>query len=442
MTLWAALVLVPVVLTLAILCVARPLRVGLPLYAALIPFGGALSIGPSRYGSASSLIGLALGVGLVLQLVSGRPAARRVPLTVSVWLLFLGLALVTSVWTLDRPTTWSGLGVLGSLVLVFVLASVSDVDRTVVRRTENGLVLGGVAAVGFGLVQLLLLGGFPADVTDAVGTEGRFGNGLLGPNIESITLLLPLAITLHRACTEHGARHRALNVVTALLLLFGILMTGSRTGTIGVALVVLALVFVTPGRARLALLGALVVGAALATVVWVYHPLGLAERTFASATSSSGRVDIWRVGFAACGQYCLAGSGWGTFPDVYAATQALVPQAHVLSGPQGSYQPHNLWLLTLIETGILGTILLTVGLLLAFRDALRLPADFRGPAFAGLVGLTFGVVFLSSMEFKIFWMVLLLINLYRNSSAVDTGPARASDVEDGVLAGARPDGGP
>ena len=429
MTWLAVLVLVPVALVVLVACLRQPMRFALPLYAGLIPFGKALSFGGSSYGSASSLAGMALTLGLLLHIVSGRPLARRLPLSVALWLVFLGVALATSLWTLNRGETWSGLAVLSSLVLVYALASVVDVDRTVVRRVENGLMVGSVAAVCYGVYQLAVLGGFLSDTPGEVAqTDGRFGNGMLGPNIESVTLLLPLVIALHRACTDPGRRSRLLATVTAVLMLLGILMTGSRTGTLGAGLVVLALLVVSPPRARPVLFGSLAAGAILATVVWVGHPFGLAERTYATATSSSGRVEIWEVGLAACGRYCLGGSGWGTFPDVYAATQALVPGARVLAGDQGSYQPHNLWLLTVIETGFLGMLLFTTGLALAMRDAVRLPMSFRGPAVAGLLALVFGVFFLSSMEFKIFWMVLLLVNLYRNAAAHEAESGRQPPV--------------
>jgi O-antigen ligase len=281
--------------------------------------------------------------------------------------------------------------------------------------------VGGSAAVAYGLFQLLVLGGFVGDTPGAgIVAGGRFANDLLGPDIESVTLLLPLVVALHRAAGDADRRGRILAGCTAALMLIGILMTGSRTGTLAIPLVVLAVVLTSPPRVRRALLALLVVGAAVSAAVWVYKPLGLTERSFASATSSSGRFDIWQVGLAACPRYCGLGAGWGTFPDVYAATQAHVAGARVLSGPQGSYQPHNLWLLALVETGVVGAVVFGTGVLMAFAEALDLPREFRGKALGGLVGLTFGVLFLSSMEFKIFWLVLLMIALYGNVARKET----------------------
>jgi O-antigen ligase len=218
----------------------------------------------------------------------------------------------------------------------------------------------------------------------------------------------------------------------AALMLAGVLMTGSRTGTLGAGFVVLAMLFAFPRGSRRILGAALVVGTVATVLVWTLHPLGLAERTFASATSSSGRLDIWQVGLAACADYCGIGSGWGTFPDVYAATQATVPGARVLTGEEGSYQPHNLWLLAVVELGIVGLLLLAVGMAVSIYQASRLPVSYRPAAVGAMVGLVVGVFFLSSMEFKMFWLALMLVALYRNVVTAEemeaVGAARMSDT--------------
>lgn len=415
MTLWWMLAAAPLALVVVVLCIREPMRLALPLYAALLPFGSGLSVvSSSSFGSLSSLAGVLLGVGLVAQLIGERRAARSLSLSVPIWLSLLGAACASVLWTIDRSTTVGGIMVLASLVLVYVLVAMSHADRVVLRRTENGLLVGGVAVVAYGLYQLLVEGGFPSDVTGATSPDGRFGNGLLGPGIQAVTLLLPLTIALHRAFAE-AARGRQLRYTLVALLMFcGILMTGSRTGTLAVAVVVLAMAWAGPRHARPRFLATLLVAIVAAGAVWVFQPAGVASRTFESPTSSSGRTDIWRVGLSACDDYCLAGSGWGTFPQVYAETQASVPDARVLVGEGGSYQPHNLWLLAVIELGVVGLVLLTWGLGHAALDAWRLPRDRRGPPFAVVLGLCFAVVFLSSMEFKFFWMVLIMVALNRN----------------------------
>jgi O-antigen ligase len=421
----------PLLLCFAVVCLREPLRVALPIYTALIPFGGLVSLGSSPFSSSSSLMGLLLGLGLAAQLVAGRRLAPRLSAAVPVWMVFLGLAGATTLWTINRSVTLSGLAVLASLVLVFLLVAVSDVDRSIVRRTESALLLGSSAAVLYGFYQLLFEGGL-ADDSGGIEQGGRFGNGMLGPNILAVTLLIPFAIALNRAFNPRDPGRPLPNSMLAALMLAGVLMTGSRTGTLGAGFVVLAMLFAFPRGSRRILGAALVVGTVATVLVWKLHPLGLAERTFASATSSSGRLDIWQVGLAACADYCGIGSGWGTFPDVYAATQATVPGARVLTGEEGSYQPHNLWLLAVVELGLVGLLLLAVGMAVSIYQASRLPVSYRPAAVGAMVGLVVGVFFLSSMEFKMFWLALMLVALYRNVVTAEemeaVGAARMSDT--------------
>jgi O-antigen ligase len=154
-------------------------------------------------------------------------------------------------------------------------------------------------------------------------------------------------------------------------------------------------------------------------------------------TSSSGRTDIWRVGLAACPQYCPFGAGWETFPLVYAKTQALVPDAEVLVGKGGSYQAHNVILLVAIELGLPGLILLLAALGFTVADAARLPRSLRGPPLAALLGTFVAAMFLSNLEYKFFWMALTVVALSRNVAQAEAPRLRA-DVAVGVPDGARP----
>jgi hypothetical protein len=159
-------------------------------------------------------------------------------------------------------------------------------------------------------------------------------------------------------------------------------------------------------------------------------------------TSSSGRTSIWHVGLAACPQYCPFGSGWGTFPDVYAATQATVPGASVLTGTGGSYQPHNLWLLAAIELGLPGLLLMAAGLGLALLEALRLPASLRRAPLSALVGTIVAATFLSNLEFKFFWMALIAVALAHNLAEADpdfAGSESAGSTGSGGAGPAPPD---
>ena len=335
-----------------------------------------------------------MGVGLVLQLLGERRRGVRVSATVPLWLLFLAVAAGTVLWSISPSETSAGFLILSSLVLIYVLVAINQIDREILTRTENGLIVGGVLCTLYGFAQFLFLGGFPNDPTagPSSGSTGRFGNDMLGPNNQAIALLLPLLFTLSRSVTSQERSKRVLNAAHLHLAAHRHLddrVSGwsachlRRTHRAGA--------FQPVGRRTLFKYAA--AGIVVIALVWVYHPGGIADRTV-TTTSSSGRTDIWRVGLAACPRYCSVGSGWETFPDVYAATQASVPGAAVLVGQGGSYQPHNVWLLVAIELGLPGLVLLAAALILTFYEGLRLPASLRGPPLGGFVATIFGAAVL------------------------------------------------
>ena len=405
----------PIGLAILLLCLRDPLHIALPVFAALVPFGGLIAIGNSRFSSLSSLAGIVLGLGLVLHLLRGRWSSVPLSPTTPLWLLFLGVAACTTLWSVAPAKTITSVLVLCSLVGVYLLISVSQIDKAVLTNTENGLLLGGVAVVVYGLFQLLVLGGFPSDSPiEGVATDGRFGNDMLGPNNQAVALILPLVIALSRMAARRSTRSVVVHGVVVALMLIGIVMTGSRGGMLATGVAMIALTMAN-GAGRGKLLGFTLVGALLVTLIFVFKPMGLTQREV-ETTSSSGRTDIWRVGLAACPKYCPVGSGWGTFPDVYAETQASVPDAAVLVGKGGSYEPHNVWFLAAIELGAPGLLLLALVFVLTFVDAVRLPASLRGPPVAAFVATVFAALFLSNLEFKFFWMAIILVSLARNIS--------------------------
>jgi hypothetical protein len=237
MSLLMLMVLAPIGLLVALLCLKRPLSVALPAFAASIPFGSLLQVGHSRFGSLSSILGLLVLIGLVLRLTVSRRQLAPLSPTVFLWLGFLAVAATTTLWSLSATLTANGILEIGSLIGIYCLVSMSQVDRDIVRRVELGLIVGGLAAVGYGLVQLTLLGGFPNDVPGLPpGPGGRFGNDLLGPNNNAVAFLLPLCFCLQRSATASRASTRRLYAVFAFLMFLGIVMTGSRGGLLSAVL--------------------------------------------------------------------------------------------------------------------------------------------------------------------------------------------------------------
>ena len=191
----------------------------------------------------------------------------------------------------------------------------------------------------YGLFQPLVLGGFPADApVGGIATDGRFGNDMLGPNNQAVALVLPLVIALSRIgiapreaqsadlrcgrgadvgrhpddrVARRHARHRRRDARPD---------HGERRRT---------------GQAA------------------EPHPCGCPAGAPGLRVQAAGdhrargrdhlviRTNRYLAGgLGGVPQYRPVGAGWGTFPDVYAATQSSVPDAAVLVG-KGSYESHT-----------------------------------------------------------------------------------------------------
>jgi O-antigen ligase len=399
--------LAPLVVAYVIACFRDPVRYALPPYAVLIPFGSSFRIAPGAFGGVSSLLGILLGVALLTQLVTTRRGSARLPLAVPVWLAFLALSGFSLYWSIAPGATWLDFRMLGSNVLLLVALVLTRFDERGLRLFATSLMAGGIAVVCFGFVQITLLGGLPGRGTPGPGDGApRFGDDLLGANNEAAALLLPLAIAATRALTESG-RSRLFHAAATLLLLCGIVMTGSRGGLLS-ALVVLAVVLWLGAARRALKVGVAVTVVLLLAAGLVLQPGGFGRRQVENQANSSGRTDIWLVGVQACPQYCLVGAGWGAFPTVYQQELSSTPEARVQ--PRGStFEPHNVFLLAGIELGLPGLLLLLIGLGVALVSAWRLPAALRAPPMAALMGTLLSSFFLSNMKFKFFWAVIAYI---------------------------------
>jgi O-antigen ligase len=393
----------PLLIAYVVACLRDPLRWAMPPYAVLIPFSSLLSVAPGPFGSVSTLLGLLLGVALVFQLVTNRRGSAHLPAAVPVWLAFLALSGLTLFWSIAPRATADDFIILASQVLLFVAMVLTGFDATTLRRLETSLLLGGVLIVLYGLAQVTVLGGLPGKAEG--GGTARFGDELLGANNQAAALLLPLAIAAARALT--GTRNsRLLHGAATLLIIFGILMTGSRGGLLATCVVLAAVLVLGPARVAIKVWLA-AAAAVVLLVVLVANPGGFGERQL-EREGSSGRTDIWAVGAHACRLYCLTGAGWGGFPVVYQQELAAVPEARIQERGT-SFEPHNIFLLAAVETGVLGLVLVTLGLILALLSAMRLPRAMRAPPVAAVLATLLSSFFLSNLGYKFFWAVLIYV---------------------------------
>ncbi|MFA9432409.1 O-antigen ligase family protein [Egicoccus sp. AB-alg2] len=382
-------------------------------YAAIVPFGSSLAvpgIGGS-FGTVSTILALLISGMLVVKLLLGGDRAPELPAPLPWWMLVVVAAMLTVAWSIDTSATMGGIVVLLSLLMLYVVASLVDV------RPEGLITIGTASAVSGALVGVTALVQLATGTmaTEPVTGVPRFalagGGGETGdPNITAAGLMLPLSIAVFRA-VERGRsrRSRSLYSLGAGLTVTAILLTGSRGGILGLMAITGVLLLAEPARRpspRHVLIGLLVVSA-----LFTLTPTNVQERL--QDASSTGRTDIWRIGLAACDDYCLLGSGWATFRQVHA--RGLLESPDRIGWVFG-YDPHNVWLQMLVQAGVLALVLFTGALVVSYRALRRVPAAWRGPPMAALTALLAANIFVSNFDFKYFWLTLLYVNLSLTAS--------------------------
>jgi O-antigen ligase len=404
-----ALAVLPLALATAVIGLRMPVAL-LALYAVLIPAGSGIHLpigAPAPFDTASTLAGLVASAGIAAHLVAARRRAARLSPTVPVWLLLFALAVIASLWSVNRTDTFSDLFVLASLIGMYVAASLLRVGPRDVGLLSAGIAFGGAIAGAAGLYQLAT-----SQIALSGGDIARFRLGGAGPegdpNITAASLLLPLAVGLGRGVRAERLRSRVLYLAAAALAMAGLVLTSSRGGLVA-AVVLIAVLAATEPRRRIAAAYVLVPLAVVAPVA-AAAPQTLTHRL--GNESSTGRTGIWRVGLAACQQYCWYGSGWHTFADVH---ERVFLQRTKGTTRHLRFEAHNFLLEAAVELGFIGVALIVTGLFLTVRALVRAPAAVRGPPLAALAGILASNAFLSNFDFKYFWLALVYALIVANA---------------------------
>jgi O-antigen ligase len=380
-----------------------PLKLVLPVYAVLVPFGSGITLPiplPSPFNTVTTLVGLIAAGCLVAHRMLCTSAPPRLLPEVVAWILFAGVNGLTYLWSIDAGKTLSGFSILLSLLGLYVLLTLMPVTWQEVHLLGFGSVVGGLAICLWGL-YLLATDNLPEEKAGLprFSIAGGVGDAA-DPNITAAVLVFPLAVAAGYALFGTRSWLRLAAALSAATMAGGILLTASRGGMLaaGVGLLVL----IAHHRRRLPVL---VAAGVVGLLVLVGSMLAAPEQVSRlDQAGSSGRTNIWRTALAACPRYCAYGSGLNTFPDVQEETLLSTPE---IPGFRLGEPAHNIWLGAAVETGIVSIVLLGAGLGLSAASLWRLPGPVRAVPLAGLAGLLTSNMFLGNLRFKYFWLVLM-----------------------------------
>lgn len=382
-------------------------------YIFVVPFGSAIRlplVRPEALATMSSALGAASAASLIVMYLSYPHRRAQIPPIMYVWLAFLGWSALSFAWSVNPPATSSGTIVLASLILTSATIVIVRYTETDILRFESALIASGLVTGLIALAQLLT-------GTLATSGIGRSRFALIGddPNITAAALLLPAAAACNWAIDRsHSDRLRLFGLASAASSIFGIIMTLSRGGLVALA-VVLGLLFVR----AFGLNKALFVGLLLVALVAIVD-LPVEQR----GGGSTGRSSIWGIAVLSCDDYCWFGSGWDTFPDVHEQYVLERPELGIL---ELRYEPHNLWLGSLVELGFVATLVLAIIALAAVISSMFVPTRFGWTGAVGITAILVANLFVENIEFKYFWLAVAAATI-AGATRLDLEPSERQSI--------------
>ena len=382
-----------------------------------------------------------LGWGLVL-LLAPAPALQRPTLRAAAPLLAVfalaGAGCAIGLVSGSQPWT-PGVGVLGIIALAAAVmlhgagAGAAGAARWF-RPFAIALVCGGVACALIALVQVFAYHAVDNDWIALPVRVGRPGGNLGQANQFADVMLWGViaVVPLARAWQDRaGSRLARLGwVVAALLMLLGVVLTGSRTALVSLALLALwgAADRHLARPLRFGLVSLPFVAAAMLWAVGVWSRLHavtvvLTDRSDVNDLTSF-RGEIWHSALTLIQQQPWLGVGWGQFNFAWTLTPSFSRAAGLVDNA------HNLALQLAVELGVPAALVMMGLLLFAFARAFgrvwRLAGD-GGVAARGALMFVLVMGLHSMLEFPLWFVYLLLPTAWAFGIALGTATTAGAE---------------
>jgi O-antigen ligase len=326
------------------------------------------------------------------------------PLFCSAVIALIGWSAISVAWAESTGTAISSTDryLLNALLLPIVYGAIRRRDQ--LRWFLAAFVIGAVVSALYGFIQ-------------SAGV--RLSGGIGDPNEEAAVLVAAIALAIGLI---GSSRPRSAVRVWCYLAIFicaaGIVNTASRGGLVAAACVLVAAV-VFGGRWRMRAAAALLV-AVVATGAYFVVIAPLSARQRITSSSTTGRSDLWTVGFRMFKANPITGVGSGEFAVAaihYLEQPGALPQAGLIVDVP--HAAHDVFLQVLDELGIPGLIAFVLVAAASIGIGVRAVREFERlndpeleliarVTVLALIGLLSADIFLSGEWSKQLWLLLAL----------------------------------
>lgn len=396
----------------------RPMLFPLSLYFLAMPFDELTNV--NHVGTINKLLGILSMLAIIFVLFRHRKA---VPPAASLlgWLAFLTWAGTSLMWSMV-PAADNAAGpklatTLLELVLLYAVLSITPFKQSELTVLTRFLIAGATLAAMAG-VYLFRHGGALEQAGNLYARHVDLGSvggaGALDMNQVGASLVLPFAFATMTVLQTKWGMRKLLWSIPFTVILLGMYITKSRGMIVG--MVAILAYFWWKSRYRLQIGAVVAVGLLASLLAPAYHGDTIWARFANDQAGGSGRIYIWKVGFAAFKQHFLIGAGWGNFPFAYNRAFITVFQRYYEWWNRGS---HNILLWVGVELGIVGILILLWALWTTFKSLNVIPPasklyDMRVTLEGALIGLFVSSMFLDTLLEKYLWMTFALVAIARN----------------------------
>jgi hypothetical protein len=385
-----------------IFAVKRPWLFPVALYALCVPSDSYLSLGSGA--SVTKLAGGLALAALVFWIIRKRAVAKP-GIAAVVWIGYFIWASATLLWAINNGNAILTYYVTFSqLVLLFLTFVITPIDEKEFNILLTTFVIGSCIAAIFGAIvfnsgQYLNQGRLKAHFNP---------DSKLMSDFFAASMVFPIGVTVMSALRERWGIKKIVFLIAFAILMVGQYVVGSR----GALLADVAMIgyFFWMNRYRAQLVFVCVCGVFVGLLYPEFWARIVTPDTHGGDSGGSGRIPIWKVGFAALKHYWLFGAGLDNFPYAYNQYFLTVWNTFYAGWSRG---PHNILLEAAVELGVIGLVLLCLGWWYTFRSLRHIPIghrlyDMRIMIEGGIFGTFVNALFVHIMLQKFTWWMFAL----------------------------------
>ena len=386
------------------LSVIKPFMFPFGAYLFLIPFDSVLSVTGSSKGTTLTKL---LGIGTILILMVKGSFERKLQWpdkATLFWALFVILGFASITWAMSAASVISILSTAIGLLALYIVISSYSMDEVEFKTCKWYILMGGVFCSIYAIYSFSSGIFYESSMRATISLDERTTD----PNHFAFSLLLPISLGIENIFEERRLKRKALLIAILGMMIFSVIISGSRGGLLGVLVIFLVYIFLIKKRLLLLILIAL-----LGILLIEFTPDYFFERIENTAESGgAGRVTIWTYGLAILKHNWLYGVGLNNFPKAYGEFAHFTPLTTAIY--RGA---HNTYIQTLVELGIIGFSVMILSIVTHYKLLTQKrphPDIDRTMLKASLWGILVTSFYLDTIWTKSFWLLWMMIIIYNN----------------------------